>query len=67
LFANQAHDSACATCTDEAHLDMYNRFLKADQIANELINYTNKNIFAKVKLNDSFGDPFIIYNTSGRQ
>jgi mannosylglycerate hydrolase len=48
----------------EAHLDMYNRFLKADQIANELINYTNKNIFAKVKLNDSFGDPFIIYNTS---
>jgi mannosylglycerate hydrolase len=64
LFANQAHDSACATCTDEAHLDMYNRFLKADQIANELINYTNKNIFAKVKLNDSFGDPFIIYNTS---
>ncbi|AHI52780.1 glycoside hydrolase family 38 N-terminal domain-containing protein [Spiroplasma culicicola] len=63
LFANQAHDSACATCTDEAHEDIKNRYNRANQIIDELILTTNKEIFSKINFKD-FGKPIILYNTN---
>lgn len=62
IFANQAHDSACTTCIDEAHDDIETRYRKVEEVSVELIKQVNKFLIEGIKIPKGTS-PIVYWNT----
>ncbi len=63
LIQNHPHDSICGCSVDEVHSEMMNRFSKAEQISQGLIQRSINFICKEINTGKQNGIPLVVFNT----